>query len=133
MSDKRTLNERFTDLADIISEMMGKWWVSVISALLIMLWTLYCMSTQGPSWWYGQFYNFPLNLVTTIAELFIGFLIAAAANRVERRHDQLLFEIKARASADLQITGQNVEMNKRHEEVLDAMRADIAAIKERLL
>lgn len=31
-----------------------------------------------PAWFASQGYNFPLNLVTTVAELFIGFLVAAA-------------------------------------------------------
>jgi len=37
-----------------------------------------------PSWFTGTAYNFPLNLLTTVAELFIGFLVAAAANRSQR-------------------------------------------------
>lgn len=130
--EKRTLNERFTDLADIISEGMGKWWVSMIAALLIILWTLYCMFTQGTGWWYGLFYNMPLNLCTTIAELFIGFLIAAAANRVERRHDQLLYEIKARASADLHVTAEDAETNKAAKEDIEAIKHELVAIREAL-
>ena len=86
---KRSLDERFTDLADIISEGMGRWWVSVVSAILIIGWTFYCLATQGHGWWYGTFYNLPLNLVTTVIELFVGFLIAAAANRVEKRNKEL--------------------------------------------
>jgi hypothetical protein len=37
-----------------------------------------------PAWFTGTTFNFPLNLFTTVAELFIGFLVAAAANRSER-------------------------------------------------
>ena len=37
-----------------------------------------------PGWFTGTAFNFPLNLFTTVAELFIGFLVAAAANRSER-------------------------------------------------
>jgi uncharacterized membrane protein len=128
-----TIDERFTDLADIISEKMGRWWVSVVSALLIITWTLYCMFTQGPGWWYGIFYNLPLNLVTTIAELFIGFLIAAAANRVERRHELLLREIKGHTRADEATTKRDAEVNKKSEEEIAALREDIRAIKEAVL
>lgn len=42
-----------------------------------------------PSWFTSNEFNFPLNTITTLAELFIGFLIAAAANRVEKRNRQL--------------------------------------------
>ena len=38
-----------------------------------------------PAWFTGTAYNFPLHLVTTtVAELFIGFLVAAAAKRAHR-------------------------------------------------
>ncbi len=37
-----------------------------------------------PRWFTSLGYNFPLNLVTTVAELFIGFLVAAATNRAEK-------------------------------------------------
>jgi len=37
-----------------------------------------------PPWFTSLGYNFPLNLVTTVAELFIGFLVAAATNRAEK-------------------------------------------------
>lgn len=86
----KSLDERFTDFADTISEVMGKWWVSVIAFVLIVAWTLYCATTQGPGWWYGTFYNLPLNLVTTCIELFVGFLLASAANRVEHRNKSIL-------------------------------------------
>lgn len=132
MSEKptpKTLDERFTDSADAISEGMGKWQVSVLAALLIIVWTLYCMFTQGPTWWYSQYYNFPLNLVTTVAELFIGFLVAAAANRVERHHNQLLYEIKARASADLHVSAEDAATNKATSDDIQAIKAELAAIR----
>lgn len=133
MSEKRqTLNERFTDLADIISEGMGTWPVSTVALVLIIAWTVFCAFTQGPGWWYSPFYNFPLNLVTTIAELFIGFLIAAAANRVERRHDALLEQIKAHASADLHTTEHDAETNKQAEQKIDMLARDIQFIKHML-
>jgi hypothetical protein len=40
--------------------------------------------TWLPAWFTSLGYNFPLNLVTTVAELFIGFLVAAATNRAEK-------------------------------------------------
>jgi low affinity Fe/Cu permease len=92
-----SINERFTDLADRVSEGMGRWQVSVIAFLLIAGWTISCASTQGPGWWYGLLYNMPLNLTTTGAELFIGFLLAAAANRSERHNKTLLEKIESLA------------------------------------
>jgi FtsH-binding integral membrane protein len=46
-----------------------------------------------PSWFTGTAFNFPLNLITTVAELFIGFLVAAAANRSERNLELTLAAI----------------------------------------
>jgi hypothetical protein len=46
-----------------------------------------------PGWFTGTAFNFPLNLVTTVAELFIGFLVAAAANRSERNLELTLAAI----------------------------------------
>jgi uncharacterized membrane protein len=99
------MNDKFTDLADLVSEQMGKWYVSFIAFLLVTAWTIYCISTQGSGWWYGTFYNLPLNLVTTLAELWIGFLLAAAANRTEKRNRQLhdkLLQLTEKIEADEQ-------------------------------
>jgi low affinity Fe/Cu permease len=43
-----------------------------------------------PLWFTSLGYNFPLNLVTTVAELFIGFLVAAATNRAEKALMQII-------------------------------------------
>jgi hypothetical protein len=41
-----------------------------------------------PSWFTSNNFNFPLNTVTTIAELYIGFLVGASTNRTERHNRQ---------------------------------------------
>jgi hypothetical protein len=46
-----------------------------------------------PAWFTSQGFNFPLNLITTVAELFIGFLVAAAANRSDRNLELTLSRI----------------------------------------
>jgi low affinity Fe/Cu permease len=47
-----------------------------------------------PAWFTSQGFNFPLNLVTTVAELFIGFLVGAASNRSERNLEAPLSRIE---------------------------------------
>ena len=47
-----------------------------------------------PAWFTSQGFNFPLNLVTTVAELFIGFLVGAASNRSERNLEATLGRIE---------------------------------------
>ncbi len=49
--------------------------------------------TWLPTWFTSQGYNFPLNLITTVAELFIGFLVATAANRAQNALTALLDKI----------------------------------------
>lgn len=88
--DKKSLDERFTDFADAISTTMGKWQLVTFFFVAIVAWTVYCIITQGSGWWYGTFYNLPLNLVTTCIELFCECFILAAANRVEKRNSHML-------------------------------------------
>jgi len=81
----------FLRFCDWTSEVMGEPPNIVFWLVLVVGWTL--MFATGlvkpdagflPSWFTGTAYNFPLNLLTTVAELFIGFLVAAAANRSQR-------------------------------------------------
>jgi septal ring factor EnvC (AmiA/AmiB activator) len=68
---------------------------------LIVTWTLMfalggpklSSGTWLPTWFTSQGYNFPLNLITTVAELFIGFLVATAANRAQNALTALLDKI----------------------------------------
>ncbi len=45
---------------------------------------LFTRTTFLPAWFTSSTWNFPLNTITTLAELYIGFLVAAATNRAER-------------------------------------------------
>jgi low affinity Fe/Cu permease len=81
----------FNRTADYVSAAMGRPSNIVVWLVLVVGWTLlfalHVVSANAnflPSWFTGTAFNFPLNLITTVAELFIGFLVAAAANRSER-------------------------------------------------
>lgn len=81
----------FLRAADWVSEAMGTPANIIFWFILVALWTAIfaadIVPANGsflPNWFVGQGYNFPLNLLTTVAELFIGFLVAAAANRSQR-------------------------------------------------
>src|ERR1700684_1234624 len=87
-ADKESI---FNRIADYVSAAMGRPTNIMIWLVLVVGWTLlfavHVVSANGnflPSWFTGTAFNFPLNLVTTVAELFIGFLVAAASNRSER-------------------------------------------------
>jgi low affinity Fe/Cu permease len=81
----------FNRTADYVSAAMGRPANIVVWLVLVVGWTLlfafHIVSATAnflPAWFTGTAFNFPLNLATTVAELFIGFLVAAAANRSER-------------------------------------------------
>jgi len=90
----------FDRTADYVSAAMGRPANIMIWLVLVGGWTLlfaaHVVSANAnflPGWFTGTAFNFPLNLVTTVAELFIGFLVAAAANRSERNLELTLAAI----------------------------------------
>jgi low affinity Fe/Cu permease len=91
----------FDRFADWVSEAMGRplniafWFVLVVTWTLIFALGGHRLSSGSwlPTWFTSQGYNFPLNLITTVAELFIGFLVATAANRAQNALTALLDKI----------------------------------------
>jgi low affinity Fe/Cu permease len=92
----------FQRAADWTSAAMGKPANIVIWLVAVVAWTLtfvlggphIASGDWLPSWFTSQGFNFPLNLVTTVAELFIGFLVGAASNRSERNLEATLARIE---------------------------------------
>jgi low affinity Fe/Cu permease len=87
----------FDRTADYVSAAMGRPTNIMVWLVLVAGWTVLFASglvnASGsflPSWFTSEGFNFPLNLVTTVAELFIGFLVAAASNRSERHLEDTL-------------------------------------------
>ena len=94
------LNEWFLGIADWVSEYMGHPGNIIFWLVAVIVWTLlFALDKQLasgsflPSWFTSQGYNFPLNLITTVAELFIGFLVAAATNRAQRALTKIINHI----------------------------------------
>ncbi len=91
----------FDRFADWVSEAMGRPLNIAFWFVLVVTWTLIfalgghrlASGTWLPHWFTSQGYNFPLNLITTVAELFIGFLVATAANRAQNALTELLDKI----------------------------------------
>ncbi len=108
----------FNRIADYVSAAMGRPTNIIVWLVLVVGWTslfaLHIVSANAnflPAWFTGTAFNFPLNLITTVAELFIGFLVAAAANRSERN-----LELTLAAIADQEEHIEDVE-TKLSEEV----------------
>ena len=109
---KPTAFDRF---ADWVSEAMGRplniafWFVLVVAWTLIFALGGHKLSSGSflPGWFTSQGYNFPLNLITTVAELFIGFLVATAANRAQNALTALLDKIDMQ-EAQIETTEANI-------------------------
>jgi uncharacterized membrane protein len=91
-----SIDEKFTNIADKVTETVGRWFFTVISFMLLMIWILYGMLFIA-NWFTSATWNFPLNTITTVGEWFMEGLILAAANRVERRNNMLLEKIESLA------------------------------------
>jgi low affinity Fe/Cu permease len=89
----------FEKIADYVSAAMGRPANIIVWLVLVIAWTALgpylAKHPFLPAWSVSTGWNFPLNLVTTVAELFIGFLVAAASNRSERNLDRTLAAIGA--------------------------------------
>ena len=91
----------FQRVCDWISAAQGSpaniaFWLLLVIIWVVIFWA-HIVSAAGtflPAWFTGQGFNFPLNLVTTVAELFIGFLVATASNRAQSALSLLIDGVK---------------------------------------
>ena len=135
----------FLRFANWVSEAMGKPANIVFWFVLVVCWTLVfalggphlASGTWLPGWFTSTGYNFPLNLITTVAELFIGFLVAAAANRAQDALTVLLAHIRAGVERDVAIEqglkeaiAENTELTKQVHELQVAMSQQMAVLDE---
>jgi hypothetical protein len=81
---------RFAHIADRVSYAMGTWQNIVVWIILVGTWfalgPYLAHHSVLPAWFTSNNFNFPLNTVTTIAELYIGLLVGASTNRTERHN-----------------------------------------------
>jgi uncharacterized membrane protein len=88
--DNEQHTSRFVRAADRVSYAMGTWQNIVVWIVLVGAWfalgPYLANHSVLPSWFTSNNFNFPLNTVTTIAELYIGFLVGASTNRTERHN-----------------------------------------------
>lgn len=115
-------NEKFIKLADMVSFGMGTptniiFWVLAVAVWFFLGITQQQLFINGkflPAWFTSNAWNFPLNTITTLAELYIGFLVAAATNRAERELRKIIENIK--------YTLQKVErINKNQDKILNLL------------
>jgi hypothetical protein len=108
----------FQRVADKVSYGMGTPLNIFIWVVLVVGWVLifaldHAKSVQSgsfmPLWFTSTGFNFPLNLVTTVAELYIGFLVGASSNRSERNLEATLGRLSAQ---DQQISDVELKLSK---------------------
>jgi low affinity Fe/Cu permease len=107
-------NEKFLKIADAVSFGMGTPTNIFFWVLAVLIWFILGASRQTlfqegkflPAWFTSNAWNFPLNTITTLAELYIGFLVAAATNRAERKLRRLIENMKATIEAVEKINKQ---------------------------
>ena len=116
----RSLDEKFTDLADAVSEAMGRWKTSAACFCLIAVWAAF-----GPATGYSDSWQLWVNTPTTVVELFLGLFTLAAANRVEKRMWHVLRHIET-------MVGDEAEDLETEQANLAAIARDLTLIKERL-
>jgi low affinity Fe/Cu permease len=135
----------FEKVADYVSAAMGRPANIMIWLVAVLGWTLlfaaHIVSANAnflPAWFTGTAFNFPLNLITTVAELFIGFLVAAASNRSERNLKITLAAIQASEDRDAETEAklseaiaQNTELTGQLKE-LAAQNIDLTRTVENL-
>jgi low affinity Fe/Cu permease len=110
--------------------------------VLVLGWTLifatHIVSATAnfmPAWFTGQSYNFPLNIVTTVAELFIGFLVAAAANRSEKALSTIINHILVETDEIDSLLKENTDLTRQVHATtarLNEIEAHLEAISDKL-
>jgi len=112
----RKLNDLFLKIADAVSYGMGTPGNIIFWIIAVVAWIGFgpeiAKSSFLPDWFTSNAFNFPLNTVTTLAELYIGFLVAAAANRTERKNSQLSRQMKETIDQVKELNEQQDEMLK---------------------
>jgi low affinity Fe/Cu permease len=140
MSDmpvKRKLS-LFDRIADRVSAAMGRPTNIIVWLVLVVVWTALFASGDKylasgaflPSWFTSTGYNFPLNLITTVAELFIGFLIGAASNRSERNLEDTLARMAAQAKQIGDVERGLVLLMKENTALTEKVKQDTALLEE---
>ena len=112
----------FQRVADKVSYGMGTPLNIAIWIVLVVGWTLLFLLDRNPhvqsgsfmpAWFTSTGYNFPLNLVTTVAELYIGFLVGAASNRSERNLEDTLAQIEKLENNLALLIQENTDLTNR--------------------
>ena len=129
----------FQRLADKVSYGMGTPTNIIIWLILVITWIClgpyFAHHTFLPNWFTSNGFNFPLNTVTTIAELYIGFLVGASSNRSERHLQNTLTKLQLTEDILSVAIQENTDLtNQIHEQTLqiEELNKNMAALTKLL-
>lgn len=129
----------FQRVCDWISAAQGSpaniaFWLLLVVCWVAIFWA-HIVSPAGtflPAWFTGQGFNFPLNLVTTVAELFIGFLVATAANRAQSALSVLIDGVKTGIDTTEAVSQQTHDLVQQNIALTQELRDLAKAVQEHI-
>ena len=128
MRRNKTLDERFTALADKVSIYMGVWQTTVVALIFLLIW----ISLGAPMNW-SDTWQLMANTPTTWLELFIGFLLAAAANRSQRQLEKILKHLTATVQRDERLEQRLINLLHENTELTKAVHTLTQEIHQRTI
>ena len=95
------MNNFFNKVSDWISWLITTWgnflfWVVAVAAWFLVFAIDKSLASAHfmPAWFTSTAFNFPLNTVTTLVELYIGFLVGRNTNRTTQQLDRHLDDMQ---------------------------------------
>jgi low affinity Fe/Cu permease len=122
----------FQRIADKVSYGMGTpqnilIWLAVIIAW-VALGPFIANHNFIPAWFTSNSFNFPLNSVTTVLEMFIGYLVGASANRSERNLEATLARLGSMEQANLTLETEQAELLRENTELTQQVHALVVQV-----
>src|SRR3954447_19959289 len=125
---------RFVRIADRVSYAMGTWQNIVVWMILVGAWfavgPYVAHHSFLPSWFTSNDFNFPLNTVTTIAELYIGFLVGASTNRTERHNSEQADRMEALENLIHKELERNSQVTEDAHAIAEEVKAQVPVVQE---
>jgi len=124
----------FVRIADRVSYAMGTWQNIVVWMILVGAWfavgPYVAHHSFLPSWFTSNDFNFPLNTVTTIAELYIGFLVGASTNRTERHNSEQADRMEALENLIHKELERNSQVTEDAHAIAEEVKAQVPVVQE---
>jgi uncharacterized membrane protein len=131
--DDEPPTNRFVRVADRVSYAMGTWQNIVVWIILVGTWfalgPYLAHHSVLPAWFTSNNFNFPLNTVTTIAELYIGFLVGASTNRTERNNRKQADRMEALEKLIHQELKRNTAITDNAQAIAEQVKAQVPLLE----